>query len=132
MIKKYQRICGCLTLNNGFKNQFKIMELNRLREFLIDNVNSENIAIAIPESGTRIRVELLKWPLQETPSVSVMIENMDLSIGKESGQLKTVNFTTDHLETDLNPDDFHISEREGFVDTPVLKIQEWLSKKWNE
>lgn len=121
-----------LLLNKACKNQMRQLKLNRLRAILIENVNSSNIAIAIPDSDIRIRVELLKWPLQETPTVSVMIQNMDLNINGEQGLLKTVNFTTDHLETDLEPDEFHISEREGFKNTTLSQLQEYLANEWND
>ena len=68
-----------------------MMRLNKLRALLIKNIDSANITIPIPESDTTIRVELLKWPLQEEPGVSVMIKNMHLNIGGELGLLEVVH-----------------------------------------
>lgn len=109
-----------------------MMKLNRLRQLIKDNIDSGDLAIAVPDSNTRLRVELLRWPLQETPSITVLIENMDLEINGDRGILKTVNFTMDHIETDLLPENFYIPEREGFTSTPMSKLQEYLSSEWNE
>jgi hypothetical protein len=70
--------------------------------------------------------------LQETPSITVLIENMDMEIDGDRGILKTINFTTDHIETDLQPENFYIPERGGLTGTSMSRLQEFLSGQWNE
>lgn len=72
-----------------------IMKLNHLRKIIADNINSGSFTVAYPEGDLRVKIELLKWPLQETPSITILIENLDLTINGDVGILKTVNFTTD-------------------------------------
>ena len=55
-----------------------------------------------------------------------------LKFGDDFGILKTVHFSIDHIEIDLEPSDFHIPEREGFQKTSLEKLQEYLANEWNK
>lgn len=108
------------------------MKLNRIRKVISANIQSGSLTtIVFADSEATARVELLLWPLQETPSITILLENLDLELNGESGILKTVHFTIDHIETDLEPSEFHIPEREGFVNTSLKELQEYLAKEWN-